>query len=304
MDASSPAGPLHVETEALRTELARVREQLARQMIEKQFLEAALTAMVEPPAATVDVNAVAAETLEYVLNAVHVDIGAIYLGGEASNSLRLVAARGLDSLGKAALVAVQAIEQLSTVVLAEGRPILVSAASGDDERLSGLAALGIQSLAAAPLVAKGSVRGTLGIASRSPRRLGDDDLRFFERLTRQAGIAIANASLYHDLQQAYQELQSAQERLIEAERQKVAIQMAGAAAHELNQPLTVIIGYTSILLQRSDQSDPNYPMLAILERNARKISEIVKRLSQITRYKTRDYAHDDTILDLRPESPE
>lgn len=262
----------------------------------------ALTAMAETAAATLDVDELVAATLECVLTAFHLDAGAIYLHDQATGSLQLATMRGLAPLGQAVSPGLPSLDGFIAGVLAGRQSILVTSSAADHAARSAIEGLGVESLAVTRLHARGIVYGALVIASRSPRSLDEGDLRLLERLANQAGIGIANASLYHDLQRAYEELQSAQERLIEAERQKVAIQMAGAAAHELNQPLTVIIGYTSILLQRSGEDDPEYPILATLERNARKISDIVRRLSQITRYKTRTYAHDDAILDLGPEA--
>ena len=47
-------------------------------------------------------------------------------------------------------------------------------------------------------------------------------------------------------------LASAQEKLAVSEKQAVAMELAGAAAHELNQPLTSVMGYAQICCASSD----------------------------------------------------
>jgi len=82
------------------------------------------------------------------------------------------------------------------------------------------------------------------------------------------------------------------------ERLTGVIEMAGAAAHELNQPLTVISGHAQLLLRHCSGN-------AALERRVRLIYDQVERLGRITRkfsgiaaYKTKDYGDNVTIIDI------
>ncbi len=49
------------------------------------------------------------------------------------------------------------------------------------------------------------------------------------------------------LEEANRTIKEQQEKLLEKERLKTLLDMVGAAAHELNQPLTVIMGYIELL---------------------------------------------------------
>jgi len=86
------------------------------------------------------------------------------------------------------------------------------------------------------------------------------------------------------------------------ERLTGVIEMAGAAAHELNQPLTVISGHAQLLLQQCSNNES-------LERRARIIYDQVERLGRITRqfsgiatYKTKSYGEDLKIIDIERSS--
>ncbi len=70
-----------------------------------------------------------------------------------------------------------------------------------------------------------------------------------------AGREIATVGIFSDLRDRLrmeERLASAQERLAISEKQTVAIELAGAAAHELNQPLTSVMGYAQMLVRKLD----------------------------------------------------
>jgi two-component system, cell cycle sensor histidine kinase and response regulator CckA len=87
-----------------------------------------------------------------------------------------------------------------------------------------------------------------------------------------------------------------------SERLAGVIEMAGAAAHELNQPLTVISGHAQLLLRQCRDS-------AALERRARIIYDQVERLGRVTKqfsgivaYKTKKYGKNLEIIDIERSS--
>ena len=51
------------------------------------------------------------------------------------------------------------------------------------------------------------------------------------------------------------ELQNTRERLEAAERVAMVSELAGAAAHELNQPLTSVLGFSELLFRRTHEND-------------------------------------------------
>ena len=93
-------------------------------------------------------------------------------------------------------------------------------------------------------------------------------------------------------------LSSAEERLRESERQAMLAELAGAAAHELNQPLTSVLGYADLLRRKVPQGDPVYRTIDIIYREAERMAEIVKKIGRITRYETTTYVGNVKIVDL------
>jgi signal transduction histidine kinase len=84
---------------------------------------------------------------------------------------------------------------------------------------------------------------------------------------------------------------------------KIAMEVAGTTAHEINQPLTTLILSLDLL---KNSSNPQV-MERCIERinvSAERIEQIVKKLSKITKYETRTYAKIHTILNLKSDNPD
>ncbi|HWK89092.1 MAG TPA: PAS domain S-box protein, partial [Longimicrobium sp.] len=158
---------------------------------------------------------------------------------------------------------------------------LLVAAAKDEEHLRLIRTLGLRSYICVPLVARGRVMGAVTLASaESGRRYGDAELAAAEDLARRAAVAIDNARLYGEteeararleqqagelqetqaeMEMAHDELQRAYEdlavRTVESERARAAADEANAAksqflatmSHELRTPLNAIAGYAQLL---------------------------------------------------------
>lgn len=89
-----------------------------------------------------------------------------------------------------------------------------------------------------------------------------------------------------------------QNRLIEAERNRVLMQAAGAAAHEINQPLTVLMGTVELLRYQLPGDSALRESIEAMYAASQKISEIVKKMGRIRQYVTKPYIDDVEIIDL------
>jgi len=93
-------------------------------------------------------------------------------------------------------------------------------------------------------------------------------------------------------------LEETQQRLDASEKQALLAELAGAAAHELNQPLTSVLGYAELLTRKLGADDPTRRPLEVIHREASRMAEIVKQIGQITRYETTAYVGSTRIIDL------
>ncbi len=103
---------------------------------------------------------------------------------------------------------------------------------------------GICSFAAAPLLAKEKIVGVVIVDNpMHGKPLNQDDLRFLQLFTNQAGMAIENSMLYNRIEDANRSLREVQEQLIQGERLATIGEMAARIAHELKGPLVSIGGF-------------------------------------------------------------
>jgi len=115
------------------------------------------------------------------------------------------------------------------------------------------------------------------------------------------GREIATVGIFSDLRERLhmeERLASAQEKLAVSEKQSVAIELAGAAAHELNQPLTSVMGYAQVLMRKLAPDDAMLPSLRTILEEADRMAAIVRQLGSLTRYETKSYVGGAQIIDL------
>jgi len=101
-----------------------------------------------------------------------------------------------------------------------------------------------------------------------------------------------------------QRLLQAQEKLQLSEKQVVVAQLAGTAAHELNQPLQSVIGYAQLVLKQSERDAAHVRAVTVILQEGERMAEIVRKIGRITDYETKEYVGSASILDLDKSSPE
>jgi signal transduction histidine kinase len=109
-----------------------------------------------------------------------------------------------------------------------------------------------------------------------------DALRAAEALARHAALAIENAQLFEREQHTIEELQEAQKQLLQSEKLATIGQMAAGIAHELNTPLTYIMGNLE-LLELQDLTANQREMLSSIGRGADRIRTLAHRLLAFSR---------------------
>ena len=141
------------------------------------------------------------------------------------------------------------------------------------------------------------VIGLMDIESSSKNAFGQNDFMALESLAGILSSVVSNADQYQrsqetvrQLQQTQQELQTriaaqleAERRLIQAEKLAAVGEMAAGIAHELNNPLTTVTGFTELVLDDLPEDGANRPDLELVLREARRARDVVRRLLDFSR---------------------
>jgi two-component system NtrC family sensor kinase len=87
-----------------------------------------------------------------------------------------------------------------------------------------------------------------------------------------------------ELQSAYAKLDAAQDQLIHSERLAAMGQLAASIVHELNNPLTVVMGYLDILgMPRHQLNDECRQVLSIIRKNTDMMMHLVREILNFSR---------------------
>lgn len=103
--------------------------------------------------------------------------------------------------------------------------------------------------------------------------------------------------------QAQLRMRKMQQDMLDVERDRVALATAGAVAHEMSQPLTVIMGNLQLLLMKLPAGDPMRVIVEKIVTSGERAVSLLHRLQGVHGYAAKSYL-DSEILDLDRSSQE
>ncbi|WP_028307072.1 GAF domain-containing sensor histidine kinase [Desulfitibacter alkalitolerans] len=107
--------------------------------------------------------------------------------------------------------------------------------------------MGIKSLIVVPLAIKEKVIGNLALLSKKANGFDESDLTFSKQLADQLAVCLENTRLYEKVKEKL----AIESQLRQSTKLAAVGQMAAGIAHELNNPLTAILGNAQLLQRNS-----------------------------------------------------
>jgi PAS domain S-box-containing protein len=89
--------------------------------------------------------------------------------------------------------------------------------------------------------------GIMGLCSHQGYEYSSNDENLLVAISRQLATTIEKVRLYEETCRAYEDLRKTQEQLLQSEKMSAVGQLIAGVAHELNNPLTAILGYAELL---------------------------------------------------------
>lgn len=89
-----------------------------------------------------------------------------------------------------------------------------------------------------------------------------------------------------------------QGKLMEAEKSRVLAETAGAASHEINQPLTIALGKLDLLMMKMGDESPFVKDVDAIQNAVHRIEEIVRKMGSARKYVTKPYIQGIDIVDF------
>ena len=105
-------------------------------------------------------------------------------------------------------------------------------------------------------------------------------------------------SIEIELRAANEKITHQQKTLIKEENLKVLLQMAGATAHELNQPLMILLGNIQLLNMDKNNSEKLSQYIDNINAAGNRIAEIVKKIQTVKQVTTKSYLGNSSIINI------
>ncbi|MBD1821132.1 PAS domain S-box protein [Cyanobacteria bacterium FACHB-DQ100] len=149
------------------------------------------------------------------------------------------------------------------------------AGARDAEHLQILRALGLKSVMIVPLIVRGRTLGVISfISAESGHSYSLADLSLAEELARRAALALDNAYLYLEAQQAQLQAEAAN---------RMKDEFLAVLSHELRTPMNPILGWARLLQKGTLDAERTATALATIERNAQLQVQLIEDLLDIAR---------------------
>ncbi len=143
-----------------------------------------------------------------------------------------------------------------------------------------------KSILCVPLKTKGYTIGALEVMNKKNGAFNQEDLSLLQALAIPAATAIENAQLYAEQIRAVKRLAETQNQLIQSAKLAAVGELAAGVAHEINNPLTTIIGLASLLVDPLPSTPPEgerFEDLQMINQEARRARDIVRSLLDFAR---------------------
>jgi signal transduction histidine kinase len=146
------------------------------------------------------------------------------------------------------------------------------------------ARFGIRAVLGVPLLSGGEPIGAIIVGDKRARReFTEAEVGRVVAIANHLASAIANARLYEDLKQSYDDLSRAQQALVERERLAALGELAAVVAHEVRNPLGVIWNSLNSLRRMLKPSGDVAVLLEILGEESERLNRIVGDLLDFAR---------------------
>src|SRR5205085_70653 len=137
----------------------------------------------------------------------------------------------------------------------------------DDQKFEALTQLGIRSAVVVPIPGRHSVLGVIGFVSPKPNRYTSTELIFAQDLARRISLALENARLYREAQEA----------------NRAKDEFLATLSHELRTPLNAILGWIQILRAKRLDEVTTARAFEAIERNAKAQAELIEDMLDVSR---------------------
>ncbi len=129
---------------------------------------------------------------------------------------------------------------------------------------------------------KDSPIGMMGLRTHMEYQYSSAEENLLVAISRQLATTVEKVRLYEETCKAYEDLRRTQEQLLQSEKMSAVGQLIAGVAHELNNPLTAILGYAQ-LLESEGLNERAHDYVAKMFKQAQRTHRVVQNLLSFAR---------------------
>ena len=224
------------------------------------------------------------EALRKAVELVSLDVGAVYLFNEGTRTLAPSAAVGFWSDRFQRMGGIDVAGELLDQLRQIHPTLLPGSAPSLPETFRLIQNLErIVTCHVLVLWSQDRIMGMILLGSRDARALSAAETNLLAAVGNQIATSIDKSLLLEQTREAYETLRHTQEQLLQSEKMAAVGQLIAGVAHELNNPLTAILGYTQLLQSGEFPQNRAADFVAKLDKQAQRTHRIVQSLLSFAR---------------------
>jgi C4-dicarboxylate-specific signal transduction histidine kinase len=233
-----------------------------------------LHTVAETVSRTLDVETILKTALEALTHVTGHEIASLHLVAGDGTTLELRADRGLSTEMREVNRRLAVGEGIIGRVAANGTAAVWHDVAGSPDLLpsaqDAVRRDRIRGFVCVPIQARGHMLGTLSLGRQTNDQFNEGEVALLEATAHQIAIALDNARLSSEL--------------VHAEKLSAVGELASGVAHEINNPLTTILGLAQLMLTRPDVPAPVRERIGLVADEASRAAAIVQNLLMFARH--------------------
>ena len=235
---------------------------------------------------SINMDEIAKAILSRVMRAVNAKAGYLAVKKGGSPALHIAASLGISEKLPDE-ISIDANETLAGLVIEDKSPVLIENIDEDPYKKNlNSPDIGLPRLLYLSIVAKGTSIGVLALGrDKEQPPFEEEYVQFLQILLQQIAYSVENAMLYENLRRSNRKMeaamesqQKAQDQMLASARMAVFGELSLNIAHELNNPLTGILGYTDLILSSTVENNQTEEMLQRIRTQTIRASNITRSL--------------------------
>ena len=215
------------------------------------------------------------------------EISSLHLLSDDRRTLRLLADRGLSAELRMANRVLAVGQGVIGRVVVTGETVHVTNVAACAELPPAERAVvereGIRGFVCVPLQSRGRILGVLSLARRTSEPFSDVEIALLEAAANQISLALDNARLYSETRSQLDELKQTETRRAEGERLSTIGKLMAGLVHEINNPLTVILGQAELVMTELADSTRGRERVRIILQETSRAARLLQRVLQLGR---------------------